>query len=70
MSRYIVEMDDDRRCSYCFANRHGYICIRSDKWDRSCEGDLKNRPEWCDLEKFVAYPTKIDNNPFVIGEKK
>lgn len=75
MSKYIVEMDDDHRCDYSFYNEEyssgalgEYICLRSDRCE-SCEGDLKKRPEWCDLEKFVAYPTKIDNHPFILGEK-
>lgn len=75
MSKYIVEMDDDSICEFSFYNElynsgelGEHICTRVDRQE-GCAGDLNNRPEWCDLEKLVAYPTNISNQPFILGGK-
>jgi len=55
VSKYIIEMDDDSICEFSFHSEHynsgelgEHICTRVDR-RQHCEGDLKNRPEWCDL---------------------
>jgi len=76
VSKYIVEMNDNEVCDYSFYSENlnvigdmgRHICLRSDR-AQDCEGNLKNRPEWCDLEKLAGYPTKIQNHPFIIGEE-
>jgi hypothetical protein len=75
MSKYIVEMDDDSVCEFRFHSEDynsgklgEYICTRVDRY-QCCEGNLKSRPEWCDLEKLESYPTKVQNHPFIIGEE-